>query len=469
MANATLRFSPASECLLVSGVSGTEVWHLPPVPNSNRVTLSGVTVAKIISDSMVLQAGFSPDGRWIYIALANNELRLWSRGGTEAAAFRGHRGQVNAAAFSPDGKHLVSASHDGTVLLWDVEASLGRMARAPGIGNHLKAVAADVRRAVISDASGVEDAPWQLWNEGTRSLTVIPRLLANPPSVLFSPDGNLLATAEGAEVWLRDAESGRIARDRARGDAELSIGANFNPVVLAFSGDGQWLTGAGGELVRWRVSDRTVAGPRQRGGHAPPAQVALNWNGDVTAVVRLDQTIEVWRSPQAAPTFLRNPVGVGSIAVDPGGELIPAGLRDGSIRLWRSDPKLPPVVLPGHTLQVNCLTRSRDGRLLASGGADGTVRLWSLDQKSRGAATANVKSLGMLRGFTDHQGQDPRWTIQAVAFGADGASLVAASGGGEVRWYTFPELAPATDTHRLATQRLTRSGSQEEVLRYALH
>jgi WD40 repeat protein len=43
----------------------------------------------------------------------------WPRGRT-LHTFTGHRGQVTALAFAPDGKTLASGSSDGTVLLWDL-------------------------------------------------------------------------------------------------------------------------------------------------------------------------------------------------------------------------------------------------------------------------------------------------------------------------------------------------------------
>ena len=61
-------------------------------------------------------AAFSPDGRHIVSASNDNTRRIWDAetGKPIGAPLKGHESAVNSAAFSPDGRRIVSASNDKT-------------------------------------------------------------------------------------------------------------------------------------------------------------------------------------------------------------------------------------------------------------------------------------------------------------------------------------------------------------------
>jgi hypothetical protein len=71
-------------------------------------------------DAWVCAVAFSPDGKLLATATVQGDIHVWAaRSGRLLRDFEGHRGPVTALAF-PDGKSLVSAGRDTSVLVWDV-------------------------------------------------------------------------------------------------------------------------------------------------------------------------------------------------------------------------------------------------------------------------------------------------------------------------------------------------------------
>jgi WD40 repeat protein len=70
---------------------------------------------------VVNSAAFSPDGRRIVTTSTDKTARIWDVAtGSEIKVLRGHESSVTSATFSPDGTRIVTASEDGTARIWDV-------------------------------------------------------------------------------------------------------------------------------------------------------------------------------------------------------------------------------------------------------------------------------------------------------------------------------------------------------------
>ena len=68
----------------------------------------------------VAVAAYSPDGRLLVTGSFDQTVTVWdAANGAALRTFAGHEGQVLAVAITPDGRRLISGSRDKTLKVWD--------------------------------------------------------------------------------------------------------------------------------------------------------------------------------------------------------------------------------------------------------------------------------------------------------------------------------------------------------------
>jgi WD40 repeat protein len=160
----------------------------------------------------VVSAAFSLDGKRIVTASQDETARVWDRDGHEVAVLKGHTTVVSSAAFSPDGKRIVTGSVDGTVRLWEANGPEIAALKGHDTGVYLRvAFSPDGQRIVV--VAGSLRGP-RVWQSDGREISLFKgsTLLLGPDGNLLSPDGKRLVTA----LQRRDSigAGGRWARDR---------------------------------------------------------------------------------------------------------------------------------------------------------------------------------------------------------------------------------------------------------------
>jgi hypothetical protein len=146
-------------------------------PVRSRLTLGGHSGA-------VFSAVYSPDGQHILTASEDGTAIVWGAAtGERLVTLTGHGGGVRGAAFSPDGQRILTASEDGTAIVWDAVTGERLSAidhggsvisldfspdgsRIVAVGNE-GAVGYVVRQHLVSDEALVAAAGCRIWRDFT--------------------------------------------------------------------------------------------------------------------------------------------------------------------------------------------------------------------------------------------------------------------------------------------------------------
>ncbi len=191
-------------------------------------------------------------------------------------------------------------------------------------------------------------------------------------SVVFSPDGTLLAVGSSAGIWLYNAHTGA--------EAALFTGGGWVTSVT-FSPDGGTLaSGSVDQTVRlWDVSDGATTAIL-RGHTGTVYSVSFSPDGTTLATGSQDRTVQLWDVATGAniAIFQGHADEVLSVSFSPDGATIASGSIDRTVRLWDVSTGTNTATLEGHIGYVLSVSFSPDGGTVASGALDGSVRLWDV-------------------------------------------------------------------------------------------
>ncbi len=260
-------------------------------------------------------------------------------------------------------------------------------------------------------------------NASPKLLTTVRELKSLAWGLAFAPRHALLASA-GADSTMRFWDLNTIPNmyefSKLNGYTEQVFG-------VAFSADGQLLATANQDNCA-RVHDITNLDKTGRARatiellHAGQVYwVDFSPDSRILASTSRDSAVRLWelsddmfgsRRTLKPITLKGHKSWVNSATFAPHGLILASASDDHTVRLWDVENREVIAVLEGHKEGVNTIAFSSDGSLLASASKDGTVRIWDL---------VSLKTVVTLIG---HEGR-----VNTVAFAPDSTVLV--SGGGD--------------------------------------
>lgn len=371
----------------------------------------------------VMGVAFSPDGRHIATASEDGTAKVWvAATGREIVTLRGHKGLIQSVAFSPDSQRIATSGGEwgldkipGEAMVWD--ATTGRLLLDLKGHNYSVwnvAFSADGQH-LVTGAGDLEFKAGEvkMWDTVTGreifTLTDFPEGLCN---VAISPNGQRLITVSArgtSKVW--DAVTQQPLFPL--------IGHKQQIKCATFSLDGQRiLTGSWDcAAIVW---DAATGEPLfTRKGHKEAVTcVAFSPNGQQFLTGSRDQTTKLWNSSKDEEIFtLKGHAGiVRGVTFSPDSQWIVTGSEDRTAKSWDAIRGQEVPILQGHSDFVSSIAFSPDSQRIVTGSGDGLAKVWD---------TATEREIFSINGIT------PRpWTeaaVWTVAFSPDGQRIVTGS------------------------------------------
>lgn len=360
-------------------------------------------------EEIVTSAAFSPDGKKIVTGSQDGTARVWNADGSGTpVVLRGHEIDVSSVAFSPDGTRIVTGSGDRTARVWNADG-FGTPVVLRGHDANILSVAFSPHGKKI--ATGSIDGTIRIWNaDGSGTPLVFDGHASWVTSVAFSPDGQKIATASGDET-------ARIWNADGSGTPLVLTGHSNYVSSVAFSPNGKKIvTGSWDQTVRIWNADGS-GDPLVLRGHAN-AVSSVAFSPDGSKIATGSRSVGIWNADgSGVPRELQGHGNmVFAVAFSSDGKKIVTGHWDHTARIWDADGPSSPLVFKGHSDRISSVTFSPDGKQIATGSWDKTARIWNSDGSGERL---------LLKGYEAE--------VRSIAFSPDGKLIITGLENGTAR------------------------------------
>jgi len=366
---------------------GLSLWSVPDRREVLRLAQNEQKVCAVISPTEPLMAftgiHFDASGE------QRSSLRLWNLATRQIITEKPLDGECKHLAIAADGGTLVTVTRGdttiyrsgGQITLWRLPE--GTELRSYPLGGSGFAVTPDLRLLAVSGRVVELKDGQELWNRA-----------GDARPLAFSPDGKLLAGADGDDILLWDAATGQ--------EVDRLVGHNSGVNSLVFWPDGKKLaSGSSDRTIRiWDIPTRTCV-DTLRGHRKQVGQVALMPDHQTLVSGCQDGSVCLWDTSVNHPRRPRIdiPDKARAWAFEADSKSVVTFNSRGRVTRWKgANLELPEPLLETGAKASGwppawCF--SSDGRRLALGSVEGLVEVWDVPRRALWQRLTN--STGLVR------------------------------------------------------------------------